>query len=94
MLDIMGITRVVFLALLVLDLMLGSRARDFALVGYMPEWRHEGADFDRLSSHLSHLILFSAEVIHLEVKMIFLGVCLGIILGAHWRHFPVFCCSG
>ena len=61
----MGITRVVFLALLVLDLMLGSRARDFALVGYMPEWRHEGADFDRLSSHLSHLILFSAEVIHL-----------------------------
>ena len=61
----MGTARVVFLALLVLDLMLGSRARDFALVGYMPEWRHEGADFDRLSSHLSHLILFSAEVIHL-----------------------------
>ena len=72
MLDIMGITRVVFLALLVLDLMLGSTARDLALVGYMPEWRHEGADFDRLSSHLSHLVLFSAEVIHFwEVERLF-----------------------
>jgi len=58
----MGTARIVFLALLALDLTLGSKARDFALVGYMPEWRHEGADFDRLSSHLSHLVLFSAEV--------------------------------
>ena len=64
MLDIMRTARVVFLALLALDLMLGSTARDFALVGYMPEWRHEGADFDRLSSHLSHLVLFSAEAIY------------------------------
>ena len=31
-------------------------------VGYMPEWRHEGADFDRLCSHLTHLIFFSLEM--------------------------------
>ena len=28
----------------------------------MPEWRHEGADFDRLSKHLTHLIFFSLEM--------------------------------
>ena len=33
----------------------------FNIVGYMPEWRHEGADFDRLSQHLTHLIFFSLE---------------------------------
>jgi len=36
--------------------------KSFALVGYMPEWRHEGADFPRLAQHLTHLILFSLEV--------------------------------
>lgn len=34
----------------------------FNIVGYMPEWRHEGADFDRLCKHLSHLIFFSVEM--------------------------------
>jgi len=34
----------------------------FSTVGYMPEWRHEGADFDRLCQHLSHLIFFSLEM--------------------------------
>jgi len=34
----------------------------FNIVGYMPEWRHEGADFDRLCSHLTHLIFFSLEM--------------------------------
>jgi len=34
----------------------------FNIVGYMPEWRYEGADFDRLFDHLSHLILFSLEM--------------------------------
>jgi len=47
---------------LMMNFVMRSSARDFSLVGYLPEWRHEGADFDRLSSHLSHLILFSAEV--------------------------------
>ena len=32
------------------------------VVGYMPEWRHEGADFTRLSLHLTHLIFFSLEI--------------------------------
>ena len=41
-------------------------------VGYMPEWRHEGADFDRLSRHLTHLILFSAEVLHLLSQQLIL----------------------
>ena len=48
---------------LMMNFVMRSSARDFSLVGYLPEWRHEGADFDRLSSHLSHLILFSAEVL-------------------------------
>ena len=47
---------------LMINFIMGSTAREFSLVGYLPEWRHEGADFDRLASHLSHLILFSAEV--------------------------------
>ena len=34
----------------------------FNIVGYMPEWRHEGADFDRLCQHLTHLIFFSLEM--------------------------------
>ena len=56
-----GVSIRMILALLIFH-MGSSAARDFSLVGYLPEWRHEGADFDRLSSHLSHLILFSAEV--------------------------------
>ena len=32
------------------------------VVGYMPEWRHEGADFSRLGQHLTHLIFFSLEI--------------------------------
>jgi len=34
----------------------------FSTVGYMPEWRHEGADFDRLCQHLTHLLFFSLEM--------------------------------
>jgi len=34
----------------------------FSTVGYMPEWRYEGADFDRLCKHLTHLIFFSLEM--------------------------------
>jgi len=52
----------IWMILALISFVMGSTARDFSLVGYLPEWRHEGADFDRLASHLSHLILFSAEV--------------------------------
>ena len=33
----------------------------FAVVGYLPEWRYEGANFETLSSSLTHLLLFSLE---------------------------------
>lgn len=33
----------------------------FAVIGYLPEWRYEGANFDTLSRGLDALILFSAE---------------------------------
>jgi GH18 family chitinase len=34
---------------------------EFAVVGYLPEWRYEGANYDTLSRHLTHLLLFSLE---------------------------------
>lgn len=34
---------------------------DFAVAGYLPEWRYEGANWNTLSQHLTHLIVFSAE---------------------------------
>ena len=43
-------------------MLLVQHSNTFSTVGYMPEWRHEGADFDRLCQHLSHLIFFSAEM--------------------------------
>jgi len=42
--------------------LLVHQSNTFSTVGYLPEWRHEGADFDRLSQHLTHLILFSVEM--------------------------------
>jgi GH18 family chitinase len=35
---------------------------DFAVVAYLPEWRFEGANWDTISQHVSHLILFSLEM--------------------------------
>ena len=48
--------------LVLATLLCSTLARDFSLVGYLPEWRHEGADFDRLAESLTHLVLFSVEV--------------------------------
>jgi len=45
-----------------LMVLLIHHSNTFSTVGYMPEWRHEGADFDRLCQHLSHLIFFSLEM--------------------------------
>ena len=42
-------------------LALATAASEFSYVGYLPEWRYEGANWNTLTSHLSHLILFSAE---------------------------------
>mmetsp|Transcript_13163 Transcript_13163/g.42882 ORF Transcript_13163/g.42882 Transcript_13163/m.42882 type:complete len:349 (+) Transcript_13163:124-1170(+) len=35
---------------------------DFAVIGYLPEWRFESANYDVICRHVSHLILFSIEV--------------------------------
>jgi hypothetical protein len=34
----------------------------FAVVGYLPEWRYSGVDWEAISDHLTHLIFFSIEV--------------------------------
>lgn len=39
----------------------GLEGRPFAVVGYLPEWRYEGANYDDLARYLSHLLLFSLE---------------------------------
>ena len=49
-------------SLILLSLVLFRGSLSFNVVGYMPEWRHEGADFDRLCQHLTHLIFFSLEM--------------------------------
>ena len=33
----------------------------FVVAGYLPEWRYEGAHWESLATHLTHLIFFSAE---------------------------------
>lgn len=38
-----------------------SEAGDVAVVSYLPEWRHEGANFETIASSSSHVILFSLE---------------------------------
>ena len=57
------------LALLVLQLCWGAGSgkshthfsRDFAVASYLPEWRYEGANWDEMCAHSTHLILFSLE---------------------------------
>jgi len=34
---------------------------NFAVAAYLPEWRYEGANWDTIATHVSHLILFSLE---------------------------------
>ena len=33
----------------------------FAVIAYLPEWRYEGANFDTICQHVTHLIFFSIE---------------------------------
>ena len=35
--------------------------RNFAVASYLPEWRYEGANWDEISKHSTHVILFSLE---------------------------------
>lgn len=39
----------------------GGADRPVAVVGYLPEWRYEGANWDTISQHVTHLLLFSLE---------------------------------
>mgnify|MGYP006162824519 FL=1 len=36
---------------------------DVAVVGYLPEWRYEGANYDVIAAHVTHLLFFSLEVL-------------------------------
>lgn len=49
------------LLLLVLTAQAYKDDEGFVVAGYLPEWRYEGAHWDSLATHLTHLIFFSAE---------------------------------
>lgn len=36
-------------------------AGDVAVVAYLPEWRYDGANWETISEHVTHLLLFSLE---------------------------------
>ena len=42
-------------------LLLRRAASEFAVAAYLPEWRYEGANWDVIAQHTTHLILFSME---------------------------------
>mmetsp|Transcript_68151 Transcript_68151/g.134550 ORF Transcript_68151/g.134550 Transcript_68151/m.134550 type:complete len:380 (+) Transcript_68151:51-1190(+) len=39
-----------------------SNAKEVAVVAYLPEWRYEGANWETISEHVTHLLLFSLEM--------------------------------
>lgn len=53
--------RAVFVALCVFSAARATNLPAFAVIGYLPEWRFEGANFDTLARGYDALILFSAE---------------------------------
>jgi GH18 family chitinase len=40
----------------------GMAADGFSVASYLPEWRYEGANYDTICEHNSHLIIFSLEI--------------------------------
>ena len=36
-------------------------AQDIAVLGYLPSWRYEGCNWEEVTKHVSHLLLFSLE---------------------------------
>lgn len=51
------------LHLLVLPWLAETNSRNSAaVVAYLPEWRYEGANWETISEHVSHLLLFSLEM--------------------------------
>jgi len=49
------------LACLVAAAAAAAPADDFAVAGYLPEWRFDGANWEVIAKHVTHLILFSLE---------------------------------
>ena len=39
-----------------------SEAPSFSVAAYLPEWRYEGANWETIAQHTTHLILFSLEI--------------------------------
>lgn len=39
-----------------------SAGGDVAVVAYLPEWRYEGANWETIAEHATHLLLFSTEI--------------------------------
>jgi GH18 family chitinase len=39
----------------------GNKSTNLTVFGYLPEWRYEGANFDTICQHVTHLIFFSLE---------------------------------
>jgi len=51
------------LAALLGGLRVAAASRDpVAVVAYLPEWRYEGANWETISEHVTHLLLFSMEM--------------------------------
>lgn len=52
-------TPLIFCILLLFSVI--TKTASFAVVGYLPEWRYEGSNFETMCSGLTHLIFFSLE---------------------------------
>ena len=59
----MGTRRMLLFAVLAALVRPTEQAGDVAVVGYLPEWRYEGANFDYMARTYTHLLLFSLEVL-------------------------------
>lgn len=40
---------------------INKNSKEFSVVSYLPEWRYEGANFNTICKHSTHLIFFSIE---------------------------------
>ena len=44
------------------DASISSASSSFSVAAYLPEWRYEGANWEKICQYSTHLILFSLEV--------------------------------
>eukprot|EP01083_Nonionella_stella_P097092 272930_1 len=52
---------IVILICILFNQRVATKNNDFAIVGYVPEWRFDGIPFNAIIPHVTHLILFSIE---------------------------------